>query len=653
MNKPVPMLFIIPFIFLIGCTTEKYVVEQPTSRHFPEWINKVPDEDENYLYFIGRKTRALSRETGEDDAFKNAVSKIAKMIQSKVSIDYEKLRHEEGIAYGSDYGSEISDAESYIREKVRLLSSEIAHGVKEIDTFAEENIENNRVLYNVHMLVRYPVEEYRRIKNTILGIDPELETGLAFLKENNCREAINRFTILAIKKPEDVKILYYLALSYDRCGELQNALSKYSTLLRILQETYLGITEEAQGIQYKAKERVEQITDKLAKDLIVKAEKYAASGSYDAALEALEDAYKQTPSQILMDKIMNLHSDYAMASIADEIITKCDALTKKNIAVSPFVDLGKNDSSQIGMDIVACLMEKIMEKGQGKGITLQERQLLSPVLKEIALRETLSPTAENSLGELADNGIEALIVGTFGYRESEQTYKIHVRMLSTGMRNDTIPGIVIAAKSVRKLSPVWLLLGMGAAADNNTNRSKAIDIWTEKKEYRIGESARVFFRTKKDCYVYIYDIMSNHRYLQLFPNAYEMDNFVRAGKEYSVPSPGASIEYALKANEPAGIDYLLAIAVDKEITSADISSIIHEKFPHTITRQSAIHESKQVMYRSVDEMEMQGLFEILRTRGSRGLVATPNVSSQYYHETSGINNELHYDINMYPFKIKK
>ncbi|MCF6147725.1 MAG: DUF4384 domain-containing protein [Candidatus Kuenenia sp.] len=648
MNKPFPMLFIIPFILLIGCTTEKYVVKQPTSRHFPDWINKVPEEDENYLYFIGRKTRALSRETGEDDAFQNAVGKIAKMIQSKISIDYEKLRHEEGIAYSPG----ISDAESYIREKVRLLSSEIAHGVKEIDTFAEENVENNRVLYNVNLLVRYPVEEYKRIKNTILGIDPESETGLTFLKENNCREAINRFNTLAIKKPEDVKILYYLALSYDRCGELQNALSKYSTLLRILQETHLGISEEAQGIQYRAKERVEQITDKLAKDLIVKAEKHAASGLYDAAMEALEDAYKQTPSQILMDKIMNLHSGYAMESIADEIVTKCDLLTRKNIAVSPFVDLGKNDSSQIGMDIVSCLMEKIMEKGHEKGIILQERQLLSSVLKEIALRETLSVDAENSLGELAGNGIEALIVGAFGYRESEQTYKIHVRMLSTGMRNDTIPGMVIAAKSVRKLSPVWLLLGMGAA-DNNTNRSKAIDIWTEKKEYRIGESARVFFRIKKDCYVYIYDIMSNHRYLQLFPNAYEMDNFVRAGKEYSVPSPRASIEYALKTNEPAGIDYLLAIAVDKEITPADISSIIHEKFPRTITMQSAIHENKHEMYRSVDEMEMQGLFEILRTRGSRGLEPTPNASSHYYHETSGTNNKLHYDINMYPFKIKK
>src|SRR6056297_2154577 len=53
--------------------------------------------------------------------------------------------------------------------------------------------------------------------------------------------------------------------------------------------------------------------------------------------------------------------------------------------------------------------------------------------------------------------------------------------------------------------------------------------------YQPGELISIQFRTNKDAYVVIYDIMPNGNTHILFPNRYEKDNFVPANTTREIP----------------------------------------------------------------------------------------------------------------------
>lgn len=104
-----------------------------------------------------------------------------------------------------------------------------------------------------------------------------------------------------------------------------------------------------------------------------------------------------------------------------------------------------------------------------------------------------------------------------------------------------------------------VLIATLALADVNYNPMKVIitpvpgsqleaEIWIDREAgslYRTGEEVKVFFRVNKDAYVAIYDIMPDGEIQLIFPNNYDKDNFLEAGKTYSLPTKKAALDYGL------------------------------------------------------------------------------------------------------------
>jgi hypothetical protein len=95
----------------------------------------------------------------------------------------------------------------------------------------------------------------------------------------------------------------------------------------------------------------------------------------------------------------------------------------------------------------------------------------------------------------------------------------------------------------------------------NLKRNRAsfhIDIWTDKKRYRIGETIRFYFRSDRDCYLtlILYEASGDTRVL--FPNRVYQNNLIKAGKTYSIFSPESGFE--LTVQPPTGIEKVKAIA---------------------------------------------------------------------------------------------
>ncbi len=77
--------------------------------------------------------------------------------------------------------------------------------------------------------------------------------------------------------------------------------------------------------------------------------------------------------------------------------------------------------------------------------------------------------------------------------------------------------------------------------------------------YQPGELISIQFRTNKDAYVVIYDIMPNGNTHILFPNRYEKDNFVPANTTREIPRG-----YKLKLGNDTGKEYLQIVASTKQ-----------------------------------------------------------------------------------------
>ena len=95
-----------------------------------------------------------------------------------------------------------------------------------------------------------------------------------------------------------------------------------------------------------------------------------------------------------------------------------------------------------------------------------------------------------------------------------------------------------------------------------------IDIWTDKKSYRMGEEIRFYFHSDRDCYLTLIDYETNGNVKVLFPNRYHQNNFIKAGRTYVIP--GSEYGFKLKIEAPPGIERIKAIATTEPLSLFDL-----------------------------------------------------------------------------------
>ena len=585
MNKKYFLLMCLVSLYLLsGCVTEKYV-ERPPRVPRPSWVTTVPREDASYHYFVGVKTHALTYESGWKDAFQDALSKIALMIQSEITVDYDKLRHEKGIAH--DTG--VQDAGSYIKDQIRVLSSEIARGVKEEASHSEDLMVNNAYRYNVYVLVRYPRDEYERIKKKILGIDPELEAGVEFLNSGNCEEAKKYYAALIRKQQKNVDAHFYLAQAYDDCGNKLEALKTY--------KGFLEIQTEGTVLAKKAKVRIDELKEEIIGDLLNEAEKHAGTHDYEDCLKCLEKAHTLVPENGGNNGIPDKYFKYANQWVAYEFSLKGNLLKEKTVTVANFGVMNEGCTER-GLSRAAT-QEFCNALANTRGLTVVERISIDNkhLLEMLEIGETglFSPETKKELGRLIQ--ADTLAVGCVGYVGN--TLNIFTRLV------DVEEGRIIASKSVPLLG--WEI------TETPKDAEFRIDVTTDRKTYAIGDRAFVIVRPNKDCYVTLLNLRSNGEIYQLLPNKYKRDNLMRANAENYVPSWSDS--YDVTISEPRGRERVMAIATTQPIRMDDIERIVSTDTNALVSADRRTMRGVDADFRTMSVEEMRGLHVLLETRG--------------------------------------
>ena len=90
--------------------------------------------------------------------------------------------------------------------------------------------------------------------------------------------------------------------------------------------------------------------------------------------------------------------------------------------------------------------------------------------------------------------------------------------------------------------------------------------------YGKGDSVTVKVKATQDAYIWVFDTGTSGKVHQIFPNRYDSNNFLRAGKTLEVPPPGG--KYMLSVNYPKGTELITVVASkdDVPLTSSLLES---------------------------------------------------------------------------------
>ncbi len=128
----------------------------------------------------------------------------------------------------------------------------------------------------------------------------------------------------------------------------------------------------------------------------------------------------------------------------------------------------------------------------------------------------------------------------------------------------------------------------------DSDKPLKIIVWTPKTTYKNGEKLSFSILTTKDSYIVVRYTMSDGSSLQLFPNEYWNDNFVRGSETLNIPSDKIKT-FDLEVSEPFGIEKLNVYASSAKI----------EKVPNSESRTRGIRINAKKGYEEFSEASLE------------------------------------------------
>ncbi len=138
------------------------------------------------------------------------------------------------------------------------------------------------------------------------------------------------------------------------------------------------------------------------------------------------------------------------------------------------------------------------------------------------------------------------------------TMLVVLSQFAASLANATEPSY-IKDLDIRQV-PMAKLEAAPVSTQNTAGTELAVKTAVDRPDARYGhgDTLTLTVDVTEDAYVWVFDTGTSGKVHQIFPNRYESDNFVRAGKAISIPPAGS--EYQLLVSHPKGAELLTVIA---------------------------------------------------------------------------------------------
>lgn len=193
--------------------------------------------------------------------------------------------------------------------------------------------------------------------------------------------------------------------------------------------------------------------------------------------------------------------------------------------------------------------------------------------QELSLSDLSDTDRSIEIGNLGS--IEALLNGRF-FQENN-TIKLYVTLVSTetGMITNAIETLVPLSALPNELAVQPANFDFAKKTEqalvnphNSGSNTLGIKAWFSRGEgpvYKTGEKLKIYFSSKKACYIRIYHIDVHGTMQLIFPNQFSPSKRLEANRTYSIPDSDDPFSFTL--TQPFGTEFIKVVASDKPFTN--------------------------------------------------------------------------------------
>jgi serine/threonine-protein kinase len=98
------------------------------------------------------------------------------------------------------------------------------------------------------------------------------------------------------------------------------------------------------------------------------------------------------------------------------------------------------------------------------------------------------------------------------------------------------------------------------APESVSMAARDLSVWTDKPTFRVGEKLRLYYRSTRDGYLFLFHRSADGSTQQIFPLHSNDDNFISAQLTYTLPDASHNFNYV--ASPPTGKDHILAHMIE-------------------------------------------------------------------------------------------
>lgn len=241
-------------------------------------------------------------------------------------------------------------------------------------------------------------------------------------------------------------------------------------------------------------------------------------------------------------------------------LTDTTALSGKTIAMGA-VKNQQGVVTELGILIARTADRSLGELAKARGHTMVDRGNLDRLVREWALGQTglVDENTATAAGNLC--GVDYFCFATYGM--------VGRRMSAWFKLVDAESGTVVATtectcrpnRTQRKLAK----LPAKPVVEQTSPTGLTVRVWTDKTAYAVGDKITIHFETNQDCYLTLIDIDARGNATVLFPNRYNRENRIEAGRTYTIPGDRMGFDFYIEP--PGGVDIIKAIASLEPVVS--------------------------------------------------------------------------------------
>ncbi len=349
-----------------------------------------------------------------------------------------------------------------------------------------------------------------------------------------------------------------------------------------LEDAFRNAIEQACGVHVTSASRVQNF--ELVSDAILwQAEGYVQS--YTVTEESSQDGVYRLTLQAQVD--VSAVRDYAERSVLVADFSGRDQTAGSAAAEAFSAALASSPRYHV-LERTTVRVATAAVLGAGAGILSDEerrrvakqlgtRFLVTGSYIEREGRVTLSGRlVDLATGQVARDGSASLIgpQGNLLSLSGQLANRLHINL--TGLRLQAAPEANRTPEErlllLESLDPAALLGGSGDPTGLTVSLDRGVD-----PTYRTGDTLALHVKSDRDCYLTVYAVDVRGRVTLLFPNGFQSDNRLRAGRRYVIPE--ATAVWALGVAGDPGVESIQAIASAEPLELCTPSTFASNPFP--------------------------------------------------------------------------